>query len=443
MDGMTVPEPIEHSVVGVPNEMGDSSLDSEAVPDGMTVPEPIEHSVVGVPNEVGNSSVDSEAVPQLIEHSGVRGSANPHSAGQLMMHSEASGDWENGRQDHTSNYNTPLDVRTEDQRLSPDDGEAIVVGAVGSAAPWFLTGWAEEVEIRMYASDRQVRSRLRPCGRRLVSADSSPLTVKGELEMTIVFLGLSCDMLLVVASIGSDGLLGTDALQLCLPHQLDLRTGQLWAEGRSTLQLHQQRLAPNVKVFLKTSVVLPPDSEIVAPFSVRSDSGIQPGSCSLVEPSRSLTEDYGVVVGRTLVDASSWSAGVLMVKPNAEEIILPTFTFVGDLVLVSAVSVALPGEMCAALPDHLENIVTGSHPSLGDTGRLLLRNLFYRYEHGFPAPGEPVTGRTTSVQHEILTSDARLVRWGPRRLAPAGLHTEQTCCWGVRLSPVIVRGPDD
>ena len=48
----------------------------------------------------------------------------------------------------------------------------------------------------------------------------------------------------VVAAIGTDGLLGTEALQSCLPHQLDLRTGQLWADGRSTLQLHQQRSPP-------------------------------------------------------------------------------------------------------------------------------------------------------------------------------------------------------
>ena len=67
---------------------------------------------------------------------GVRGTADPPSAGQLMMHSEASGDWENGRQDHMSDDNTPLDIRMEDQRLSPDDEEAIVVGAVGLAAPW-------------------------------------------------------------------------------------------------------------------------------------------------------------------------------------------------------------------------------------------------------------------------------------------------------------------
>ena len=47
--------------------------------------------------------------------------------------------------------------------------------------------------------------------------------VQGQLELAIVFPGLCCDMLFVVANIGSDGLLGTEALQSYLPHQLDLR----------------------------------------------------------------------------------------------------------------------------------------------------------------------------------------------------------------------------
>ena len=38
----------------------------------------------------------------------------------------------------------------------------------------------------------------------------------------VVFPGLQCDMMLVIASIGSEGLLGTEALQSCFPHQLDL-----------------------------------------------------------------------------------------------------------------------------------------------------------------------------------------------------------------------------
>ena len=141
---------------------------------------------------------------------------------------------------------------------------------------------------------------------------------------------------------------------------------------------------------------------------------------------------HGVVVGHTLVDASSWSASVLMVNPNAEEIVLPSFTCVGNLVPVSAVAVAmaeqaLPRDACVTLPGHLEDIVMGSHPSLGEAGRLLLRELLHRYEHVSPAPGDLFTGWTTSVQHEILTSDAQPVRCGTRRLAPASLQTEQMC----------------
>ena len=80
---------------------------------------------------------------------------------------------------------------------------------------------------------------------------------------------------------------------------------------------------------------------------------------------------------------------------------------------MSAVSVArselgLPTKTPVVLPDYLEDIVKGSHTSLRDTGRQSLRELLHRYEHVFPAPGEPVTGRSKSVQHEIETKEGRL-----------------------------------
>ena len=148
------------------------------------------------------------------------------------------------------------------------------------------------------------------------------------------------------------------------------------------LQLHQQRLTPRAAAYLTMSVVMPPYSEV----SVQSALGIQPGPCSLVEPCMDLMEDYGVIVGRTLVYTSSWSASVLMVNPSADVIVLPCFACVGNLVPVSAVSLALAepvllGEDCGTLPDHLEDIITGSHPSLGEAGRLSLRNLLHRYTH--------------------------------------------------------------
>ena len=40
-----------------------------------------------------------------------------------------------------------VDVVPEDNELPRDNNEAVVVGAVGSGAPWFLTGWAEGTEV--------------------------------------------------------------------------------------------------------------------------------------------------------------------------------------------------------------------------------------------------------------------------------------------------------
>ena len=145
--------------------------------------------------------------------------------------------------------------------------------------------------------------------------------------MTIVFLGLSCEMALVVASIGLEGLLGTEALQSCLPHQFDLRMGQLWADGQSTLQLHQQRQAVQASAHVKGSLVMPA-------------SGIPPGQCSMIEPDLDITESYGVLVSRTLVYASDWSASVLLVNPGSDMVMLPSFSCVGTVVPVSVVSVA-------------------------------------------------------------------------------------------------------
>ena len=130
------------------------------------------------------------------------------------------------------------------------------------------------------------------------------------------------------------------------------------------------------------------------------------------------------------MDASSGS--ILIVNPNAEVVVLPGLTFIDKLMTVATISVAIedtgpPVYDPYELPGYLEEIVQGSHPSLGEPGRQLLRDLLLRYRHVFPAPGEPVTGRTSTVQHDIVMTDARPVRCGPRRLVPTGLRKEQTC----------------
>ena len=170
---------VEHSVGKTPSEEGSSPVN--IVP----VPEPIEHSVDKRPSEGRSSLVDIVTVPDPIEHLDVRGGGGgvaPPSTGQRLEHSDDSGEWQNGRQSHTDDCDTPVGVGTGGQESSQEAGEAIVVGAVGSAAPLFLTGWADGVEVefmidtgcqvtilatsvfeQMCPSDPRVRSRLRPC----------------------------------------------------------------------------------------------------------------------------------------------------------------------------------------------------------------------------------------------------------------------------------------
>ena len=211
MKGISVLEPLEHSVLEVALDRGDSLLVKVDVSDplehsgmdraddvvpGLVLPEPLEHSVLVIPLKMGDVSVTDVTVLDPIEHSGVDVRTETISTYLLRVYSEYPRKEGGGPRDHRGEYVSLPDSLPEVGRPQPEDGEAIVVGVVGSAAPWFLMGWANDMEVefmidtgcqvtilatsvfkRICAADPLVRSRLCPCRRRLVSADSSPLTV--------------------------------------------------------------------------------------------------------------------------------------------------------------------------------------------------------------------------------------------------------------------------
>ena len=188
-----VSDPLEHSGLYGANDV---------VP-GLVLPEPLEHSVLVFPLEKGDMSVTDVTMADPIEHSGVEVRAEAISPYHLRVFSEDPSKEGGGPRDHQGeDVSLPVSL-PEVGRVQPEDGEAIVVGAVGSQAPWFLTGWANDMEVQfmidtgcqmtilatsvfeqMCSADPLVRSSLRLCRRRLVSADSPPLTVKGSWSKT-------------------------------------------------------------------------------------------------------------------------------------------------------------------------------------------------------------------------------------------------------------------
>ena len=203
---MSALEPLEHSVPEVASDIrhirGQIAMGplEHSVPDlallrnvspfpQRTTPDPLEHS--GLPGEEDGGH---RLVPlEPLEHSVLGASQDQRSVsssdGDLRVDSMFAGCPRVISDDRGVDV-APLDGRPEAARTPPEAGDVIVVGAVGSAVPWFLTGWAHEVEVefmidtgcqvtilattifeRICTVDPMVRSRLRPCRRRLVSVD--------------------------------------------------------------------------------------------------------------------------------------------------------------------------------------------------------------------------------------------------------------------------------
>ena len=152
MDGEFGPEPLEHSVL-------DMYLDSQPRHDVLDSG-PLEHSVPGRAPSGGAVVYERLTVSDPLEHSGLRTSGEsvpqPAPSGPLE-HSVPIGPqlWGDGvTLVHLQSACIPR-VISEAQRIDDplledrlgiagsrsETGEAIVVGAIGSAAPWFLTGW--------------------------------------------------------------------------------------------------------------------------------------------------------------------------------------------------------------------------------------------------------------------------------------------------------------
>ena len=146
MEYIYVLEPLEHSVLELSLEGGDSLIVKVAMSDllensgvdrvtdvvsGLLLPEPLDHSVRVVPMGVGDGSVADITVLDLLEHSGVGMLAETVSAYFPAVHSEDPRDGGGGPRDHQGIDNTLPDPMKEVERSQPEEGEAIVVGAIG------------------------------------------------------------------------------------------------------------------------------------------------------------------------------------------------------------------------------------------------------------------------------------------------------------------------
>ena len=309
---------------------------------------------------------------------------------------------------------------------------------ISGAGHWFLEGWIGDHSVDFLVdsgssvtamSDIFYRTLVQagaPVGalqitaRTLRSANGTGIEVLGCSRCSVSFLGLRTEFPIVVCSLaaGRDAIIGTDVLGSVLPHTLDIKKGLLFAQGGASLQLHRRDSALSGRVFTVGHSSIPPYSEVVLHCSVRTTGGRALPSSGLLEGLTLFAEETGLIVGRTLVDPSGWKVPVLVSNFSQETVVVSPFTEVGMIAQVTAIQSVTDDRVqrrgvTGELPHHLRDLVDQTSGDLDGDQRRRLAEVLLEYADIFPVPGDPLTGHTDAVEHDINTGDRSPIRCAP------------------------------
>ena len=323
---------------------------------------------------------------------------------------------------------------------------------ISGAGHWFLEGWIGDHSAEFLVdsgssvtamSDSFYRNlvcagapvgALQVTARTLRSANGTGIEVMGCSRCSVSFLGLQTEFPIIICSLatGTDAIIGTDVLGSVLPHTLDIRNGLLFAQGGASLQLHRKDSALSGRVFTVGHSSIPPYSEAVLHCSVRTTGGRALPSSGLLEGLTLFAEDTGLIVGRTLVDPSGWKVPVLVSNFGQETVVVNPFTEVGMITQVTAIQSVMDDGIrhrgvAGELPYHLQDLVDQTSGDLDGDQRRRLAEVLLEYADIFPVPGDPLTGHTDAVEHDINTGDRSPIRCAPRRMSPQKMKREEEC----------------
>ena len=323
---------------------------------------------------------------------------------------------------------------------------------ISGTGHWFLEGWIGDHSVEFLVdsgssvtamSDILYKNLVRagaPVGalqitaRTLRSANGTGIEVLGCSRCSVSFLGLRTEFPIIICSLaaGTDAIIGTDVLGSVLPHTLDIKNGLLFARGGASLQLYRRDSALSGRVFTVGHSSIPPYSEAVLHCSVRTTGGRALPSSGLLEGLTLFAEETGLIVGRTLVDPSGWKVPVLVSNFSQETVVVNPFTEVGMIAQVTAIQSVTDDRLqrrgvTGELPHHLRDLVDQTSGDLDGDQRRRLAEVLLEYADIFPVPGDPLTGHTDAVEHDINTGDRSPIRCAPRRMSPQKMKKEEDC----------------
>ena len=335
------------------------------------------------------------------------------------------------------------------------------VSAIQPRESWYLAGWIRDspieflvdpgtvvsaISIQSYEKLMETNAILTPMKAihmELEAANKSDMSVHGICNLDLSVHGLIINMDALVVDLNCHAILGMDVLGDAskLPFILDLVGGTLSGGGYETIQLHRFQAATECFAETTDSVCIPPNSEVMLWAKLKTNNGRKGPTAGVVLALQSFVQEFGLLVGRSLVraDADDWKVPVLIynsdpctMKPAdcmCNPVIVPEHTRIARVEEIQAIQHigsrdAETHTEEGALPPHLIDVLDAA-TELTPIQRARAATLLAKHVKTFPAPGTPITGRTEAVMHDIDTGSTRPIRCNPRKLSPKKIKIQQ------------------
>ena len=208
------------------------------------------------------------------------------------------------------------------------------VSSIQPRESWYLAGWIRDspieflvdpgarvsaISIQSYEKLLETNAILTPMKAihmELEAANKSDMSVHGICNLDLSVHGLVINMDALVVDLNCNAILGMDVLGDAskLPFILDLVGGTLSGGGYESIQLHRFQAATECFAETTDSVCIPPHSEVMLWAKLKTNNGRKGPTAGVVLALQSFVQEFGLLVGRSLVraDVDDWKVPILI-----------------------------------------------------------------------------------------------------------------------------------
>ena len=277
------------------------------------------------------------------------------------------------------------------------------ISAIQPRESWYLAGWIKDSPIDFLVDPGEVVSAISlQCYEKLVESDAiltpmkamqmeleaankSDMRVHGMCSLELSVHGLLINIDAVVVDLNCQAILGMDIFgdATKLPFILDLVDGTLSGGGYETIQLHRFHAATECFAETIDPVCIPPHSEVMLWAKLKTNNGRRGPTAGVVLALQSFVQEFGLLVGRSLVraDAEDWKVPILLYNSDpctkkstdctCNPVIIPGRTRIARMEEIQAIQHigTRETERCAGervLPPHLIDVLDAASDLTSD-----------------------------------------------------------------------------